>query len=268
MTLFRAILLILLVGFTFSCKEYGIEINLPNTDNYEKQLNTDVVGSNDFNFYPTSTTAAIYHRKGFSFSYSETHEQAEWVAYELTENDMIATNFNRPYFNQDPIVTTASADWRNFKNSGYDRGHLCPAGDRKATKELFDETFFTSNIAPQIPSFNNGVWNRLEQKTRYWATKYDGIYVITGGVLKGQMKTIGKEKVAVPNYFYKILMTKDQSKMIGFLVPHEPSKAPLYTFVVAVDEIEKLTGIDFFPELENTIENKLEAEVSYKKWSF
>lgn len=82
------------------------------------------------------------------------------------------------------------------------------------------------------------------------------------------MKTIGKEKVAVPNYFYKILMTRDHTKMIGFLMPHEPSKAPLYSFVVSVDEIEKLTGIDFFPELDNAIENKLEAEVSYKKWSF
>ena len=268
MTLFRAILLFVLVFFTFSCKEYGIEIFIPNPDELDENTATEAVVSGDFNFYPTSTTNVIYHRKGFSFSYSETHEQSEWVAYELTDKDMLATNYNRPYFNQDPLVTSASADWRNFKNSGYDRGHLCPAGDRKSSKELYDETFFTSNIAPQIPSFNNGVWNRLEQKTRYWATKYNGLYVITGGVLKGELKTIGKEKVAVPNYFYKILMTKDHSKMIGFLVPHEPSKAPLYSFVVTVDEIEKLTGIDFFLELEDTIENKLEAEVSYKKWSF
>ena len=268
MTNIRIIFLLLLTCSTFSCKEYGIEIVIPNANELEQNSATEAVILGDFNFYPTSTTNEVYNRKGFSFSYSETHEQSEWVAYELTDKDMVATNYNRPYFNQDPIVTTASADWRNFKNSGYDRGHLCPAGDRKYSKELYDETFFTSNIAPQIPSFNNGVWNRLEQKTRYWATKYNGLYVITGGVLKGEMKTIGKEKVAVPNYFYKILMTKDHSKMIGFLVPHEPSKAPLYSFVVTVDEIEKLTGIDFFPELEDTIENKLEAEVSYKKWSF
>jgi endonuclease G, mitochondrial len=268
MTLFRAILLFVLVCFTFSCKEnkdeFYISISLDSSENsISKPKNLQ-----KFIFYPSSTTNSVYHRKGFSFSYSESHEQSEWVAYELLEKDMITTNYKRPHFNQDPKVTTASADWRNFKNSGYDRGHLCPAGDRKSSKELYDETFFTSNISPQIPSFNNGVWNRLEQKTRYWATKYNGLYVITGGVLKGELKTIGKEKVAVPNYFYKILMTKDHSKMIGFLVPHEPSKAPLYSFVVTVDEIEKLTGIDFFPDLEDTIENKLEAEVSYKKWSF
>jgi endonuclease G len=268
MTNIRMIFLLLLTCSTFSCKEYGIEIVIPNANDLEENLATETVILGDFNFHPTSTTNVVYNRKGFSFSYSEAHEQSEWVAYELTHKDMVATNYNRPYFNQDPIVSTASADWRNFKKSGYDRGHLCPAGDRKSSKELYDETFFTSNIAPQIPSFNNGVWNRLEQKTRYWTTKYNGLYVITGGVLKGEMKTIGKEKVVVPNYFYKILMTKDHTKMIGFLVPHEPSKASLYSFVVTVDEIEKLTGIDFFPELEDVLENKLEAEVSYKKWSF
>ena len=268
MTDIRMIFLLLLTCSAFSCKEYGIEIVIPNANDLEENNTVKEEVLDGFNFYPTSTTNVVYNRKGFSFSYSEAHEQSEWVAYELTDKDMVATNYNRPYFNQDPIVATASADWRNFKSSGYDRGHLCPAGDRKSSKELYDETFFTSNIAPQIPSFNNGVWNRLEQKTRYWATKYNGLYVITGGVLKGEMKTIGKEKVAVPNFFYKILMTKDRTKMIGFLVPHEPSKAPLYSFVFTVDEIEKLIGIDFFPGLEDAIENKLEAEVSYKKWSF
>lgn len=268
MRLLKTLFFFTLTCFIFSCKEYEVEIYIPSFNESSENTTVDVGFSGDFSFYPTSTTNIVYHRKGFSFSYSETHEQSEWVAYELTDEDLLTINYNRPFFNQDPIVTTASADWRNFKNSGYDRGHLCPAGDRKASKELYDETFFTSNISPQIPSFNNGVWNRLEQKTRYWANKYNGLYVITGGVLKGEMKTIGKEKVAVPNYFYKILMTRDHTKMIGFLMPHEPSKAPLYSFVVSVDEIEKLTGIDFFPELDNAIENKLEAEVSYKKWSF
>ena len=256
--LYSFLFVLLSIAF-FSCKENHV---------VEDEVTAVESTLADFNYFPTSTTAAVYHRSGFSFSYVEMHEQSEWVAYELTDKDMVATNYNRPYFNQDPIVTTASADWRNFKNSGYDKGHLCPAGDRKSSLESYEETFFTSNISPQIPEFNNGVWNRLEQKTRYWATKYNGLYVITGGVLKGEMKTIGKENVAVPNYFYKILMTKDHTKMIGFLVPHEPSKAPLYSFVVSVDEIEKLTGIDFFPALEDALESNLEKETSYKKWSF
>ena len=98
--------------------------------------------------------------------------------------------------------------------------------------------------------------------------KRDGLYVVTGGVLSDNLKTIGKEDVSVPNYFYKVLLSNDGSKMIGFLVPHENSNEPLYEFVVSVDEIEKMTGIDFYPNLEDTIENQLESKSDYKGWSF
>ncbi len=98
--------------------------------------------------------------------------------------------------------------------------------------------------------------------------KYDGIYVITAGVLSDNLKTIGFEKVAVPKYFYKVLLTKDKTRMIGFLVPHKDSDKPLYEFVVPVDTIEKMTGIDFFPELDDELENRLESKGDYKEWSF
>ena len=138
------------------------------------------------------------------------------------------------------------------------------------SKEAFGETFYTSNISPQIHSFNDGVWKRLEDKTRYWAQKYNGIYVVTGGVLQKDLKTIGRENVAVPNYFYKILFTNTNGKykMVGFLVPHQDSDAALYSFVVSVDSIEKMTGIDFFPQLDDKIENELEQKSDYKAWSF
>ena len=219
---------------------------------------------------PTSTTGAVVFHDNYSLSYNEKYEQAEWVFYELKNRNVSNNNFQRPYFIFDPKVKTQSADYRNYKNSGYDRGHLCPAGDMKFSKEAFDETFYTSNISPQKNDFNGGVWNRLEQKRRYWSQKYNDIYVVTGGILTEGLETIGKEKVAVPKYFYKILMdeTDGEFKMIAFLVPHESSKKPLYEFVVSVDEIEKLTGIDFFPALPDTIENELEQRSDYKSWSF
>lgn len=225
---------------------------------------------NDFDFYPTSTTNQVIHHDYFVVSYSEKHEQAEWVAYELKKSHLSNSNFKRPYFIEDSKVTTKSADWRNYKSSGYDKGHLVPAGDMKFSKQAFDATFYTSNVAPQLSSFNNGVWNRLEQKVRYWAQKYNGLYVITGSILEDNLPTIGHEKVAVPNYFYKILLdtSRDELKMIAFLVPHEESKQPLYTFVVSVDELEKRTGIDFFHHLPDSIEEKLESSSDYKKWSF
>ncbi|MDO6597814.1 DNA/RNA non-specific endonuclease [Oceanihabitans sp. 2_MG-2023] len=244
---------------------------------FDKQVEVGIIdqgatvktSTNEY-FLPTSTTGQIVHHEGYSLSYSETHEQAEWVAYELKKSHLSTANFKRPYFEIDKAVKTKAAHWRNYKKSGYDRGHLCPAGDRKYSKSAHDETFLTSNISPQEHAFNAGIWNRLEQKTRYWASKYDGVFVVSGGVLKGNMKTIGEEKVAVPNQFYKVLIDNNsgKTKVIAFLMPHKDSNEPLYKFVTSVDTIESLTGIDFFSELEDAKENKLEASSDYKGWSF
>ncbi len=221
-------------------------------------------------FLPTSTTGQIIHHQGYSLSYSEPHEQAEWVAYELKKEHLSQTNYERPYFEIDKAVKTGAASWRNYKNSGYDRGHLCPAADRRFSKSAHDETFLTSNISPQNHDFNSGIWNTLEQKTRYWASKYDGVYVVTGGVLERGLKTIGSEKVAVPNQFYKIVLDYNDGnpKVLAFLMPHENSNKPLYTFVVSVDTVEALTGIDFFPELDDVLESRIEASSAYKNWQF
>ena len=224
----------------------------------------------DISFQPTSTTGEIVHHPYYSLSYDEKYEQAEWVAYTLTANQIRHTKFKRPYFERDKKVKTKSAHYKNYSNSGYNKGHLCPAGDRKFSKEAYDETFLMSNVSPQTNAFNAGVWNRLEQKTRYWATKYKGIFVVTGGVLKPNLKTIGREKVSVPKEFYKIILdyTEPEIKAIAFLVPHRDSNKALYSFVTSIDAIEKLTSIDFFPNLPDEIENKLEAKSSYKQWSF
>lgn len=225
--------------------------------------------TNEF-FLPTSTTGQIIHHEGYSLSYSESHEQAEWVGYELKKEHLSNTNYIRPYFEIDPAVKTGAAHWRNYKNSGFDRGHLCPAGDRTYSQDAYNETFLTSNISPQKHDFNSGIWNALEQKVRYWASKYNGVFVIAGGVLEDNLRTIGDEQVSVPNQFYKILLDTNsgKTKMIAFLMPHENSNLPLYKFVVSVDSIETLTGIDFFPELEDSLENELEASADYKNWGF
>ncbi len=232
--------------------------------------NSGVSSVVNFDFLPSSTTNQVVQHKYYTLSYNEAHEQAEWVAYELKKNYIKNNNFKRPFFIEDAKVKTGSADWRNYKKSIYDKGHLCPAGDMEFALDAYNETFFTSNISPQVRNFNNGVWNRLEQKVRYWAVKYDGIYVITGGVLESSLMTIGKEKVSVPKFFYKILLDNSggNMKMIGFLIPNSESDKPLYSFVVSVDYIEKMTGINFFPKLNDNIENQLEKRTDYKNWSF
>lgn len=224
--------------------------------------------TNEF-FLPTSTTGQIVHHEGYSLSYSEAHEQSEWVAYELKKSHLSNINHKRPYFEVDDAVKTGAAHWINYKNSGFDRGHLCPAGDRRYSQSAHDETFLTSNISPQEHEFNSGIWNTLEQKVRYWASKYDGVFVVTGGVLKGNMETIGDEQVSVPNQFYKIVLDNNHGniKMIAFLIPHKNSNEPLSKFVVPVDSIENLTGLDFFSQLEDSLENKNERSNNSIDWN-
>jgi len=232
--------------------------------------NKSQVNESTFNYLPTSTTDQIISHDHYTLSYNERYEQAEWVAYELKKEHLTNTNRKRPYFIQDRKVTSKSAHYKNYKNSGYSKGHLCPAGDRKFSEGAFNETFLTSNISPQKLTFNAGIWNRLEQKTRYWASKERKLYVVTGGVLNENLPTIGTEKVGVPKYFYKILFdnTEPEVKAIAFLIPHQESKKPLYEFVVSIDRIELLTGLDFFPDLPDTVENSLEKSSNYKNWSF
>ncbi len=264
-TAYSLVAILIVVGI------YGYEHFLKEEEKTEVVADGETIKTetNEY-FLPTSNTGQVVHHNGYSLSYNETHEQAEWVAYELKKSHLSSTNHKRPYFEIDEAVKTGAAHWRNYKNSGYDRGHLCPAGDRRYSKQAHDETFLTSNISPQEHQFNSGVWNTLEQKVRYWASKYDGVFVVTGGVLKDGLETIGEEQVSVPKQFYKVLIDNNNGnpKMIAFLMRHEDSDKPLYEFVVPVDSIEKITGIDFFQQLDDTIENKLEASSSYKGWSF
>lgn len=274
-----ALIVILLNGLFFSSCRKDLDVRISDTSivkdagdlsQVDSLENSDERSVGNFDFLPTSSTKQIVKHHYYTLSYNEAHEQAEWVAYELKKDYIKNNNFKRPFFIEDDKVKTGSADWRNYKNSNYDKGHLCPAGDMEFALDAYNETFFTSNISPQVRNFNNGVWNRLEQKVRYWAVKHDGIYVITGGVLESSLSKIGKENVSVPKFFYKILLDNsgENLKMIGFLIPNSESDKPLYTFVVSVDYIEKVTGINFFPKLNDNIENQLEKRNDYKNWSF
>ncbi len=218
-------------------------------------------------FLPTSTTNNVITHSTYYLSYSEKHEQAEWVAYELKPEHISGGKHKRPYFNQDPKVSTESAHWNNYKNSGYTRGHLLPAGDRTFSKEAYDETFYTSNISPQLYEFNTGIWNSLEMRIRNFVKKNGKVYVVTGGILGDNLKTIGKEKVAIPDYFYKVLLYKDgnQYKMLAYLTPHQEEKRKsLNEYTVTTDSIETLTGIDFFHFLEDKTEDTLENSIDYR----
>ncbi|TYP76085.1 DNA/RNA non-specific endonuclease [Aquimarina intermedia] len=220
-------------------------------------------------YLPSSTTGIIINHDFYTLSYHEDHEQAEWVLYRLNRNQLSPNKYKRPYFVEDPKVRTHSADWRNYKKSGYDRGHLCPAGDRKFSYKAFEETFLTSNIAPQLPEFNQGIWNQLEQRVRYWTKEYNSLIVITGGILDEGLESIGYEAVSVPRYFYKIILREEGNtyRLAAFIIPNKDVAKALNHYQTTIDQIEMRTGIDFFEKMDNSMEEILESSIDRKSWS-
>lgn len=159
----------------------------------------------------------------------------------------------------------------DYMQSGYTRGHMCPSGDNRWSQRAQEESFLLTNICPQHAKLNGGDWNTLEIQCRTWAKKYGKIYIVCGPLLRGDThKTIGKERsrrITVPEAFYKVVLrTGDHPATIGFIYDNDASSQPLSTAVRTVDEIEKLTGLDFFSALPDDIENAIEAQASLGEW--
>lgn len=262
-TIYSIFLIVCIIGFWLFENFYT-----PST--YSNPRNDKDVSKVDPNLLPSSTTNSIIFHDNYTLSYNEPFEQAEWVMYELKKSHLTYDDRKRPYFIEDPKVKSKSADWRNYKRSGYDRGHLCPAGDRRFSEYAYNETFYTSNISPQRKDFNAGVWNRLEQQIRQWCKKYDDLYIITGGVLEDGLEEIGEEDVDVPNSFYKIVFRKENNgiKALAFLFPHQESRKPLANFLISIDDLEEKTGLDFFQNQKKELQEKFEGTVSKKGWNF
>ena len=196
------------------------------------------------------------------------HEQAKWVAYEFTKAETFKKVNRTDNFKPDPKILTGSATSTDYKGSGFDRGHLAPAGDLSWSADAMSCSFFYSNMSPQTPSFNRGVWKKLEEQVRDWAKLYDTIYVVTGPILEDSLPTIGENKVSIPKYYYKVILEykRNSTKAIGFILPNEKLSFPLNNFIVSVDSVEQITGIDFFHQLPDTIESEIEKSVCASCW--
>lgn len=211
----------------------------------------------------------IISHAAYTLSFNPQHEQANWVAYVLKGNQLQSAHYNRTnQFMVDPQARPHSADNDDYEGSGYDRGHLASAEDMSWSATTMKESFFYSNMSPQVPAFNRGVWKRLEELVRFWATAYDSIYVVTGPVLRKGLPTIGHDHVSVPKYYYKVILEYNPkgTRGIGFVLPNEASAATLRTFAVSIDSVEHVTGIDFFPKLPDDVEEKIESRADLKDW--
>jgi len=223
-------------------------------------LTTTLYSQDNINLFPQSS---IYiERDFFTLSYNEENEQANWVYYKLDKKILSGKAQRKNNFKEDQRIITGSAKLTDYKGSGFERGHLCPAGSMKISQKAIDETFYMSNMSPQNPSFNRGVWKKLEGLIRDWVYKYGELIVVTGPIFDEKMSSIGNSEVSVPNFFYKVIYALEgQGKMIGFILPNKKSNDQLINFSVTVDEVELISGLNFYHKLDDKIEDFLESEI-------
>ncbi len=231
------------------------------------EITQDVVSGMEIPSYVKGHQVVAHN--GFTLSYNEDYEQPDWVAYELTVEELNTNNTSRTEdFREDPAIVTQSAHLDDYRNSGYDRGHLCPSADRTSSVEKNSETFLLSNMSPQLHRFNAGLWLKAEGAVRDAARDFGKVYVVTGPVFSDDMKTIGPCNVAVPGSFYKVVLGVKNGEVyaIGLICPQEYQNGNLKPYLCSVNDVEKMTGLDFFPSLDDAIEEKVESTYSTSAW--
>ena len=218
-------------------------------------------------------TEQIIQHEGYTVSYNADYRIANWVAYVLTDKEARSDKAERQNkFVVDPLVKGASATNEDYTRTGYDRGHLAPAGDMKWSEKAMRESFYLSNITPQKPGLNRGIWKELEEQIRLWARENGAVLIATGPVIPDEeLNRLGKNRVGVPRQFYKVLcmVVNNQLEGVGFLFENRDyGTTPLWQMMVPIDSVEQVTGIDFFPALPDDEERQMEATVHTDLWSF
>ncbi len=242
----------------------------------EFQSTGNKIIENTKDYLPAPYLGVVYNKHYFSLSYREQYELPEWVAYRLTGDMINKPNHPRNQdFEPDPAITTGSAHYHDYKQSGYSKGHLVPAADMSWDQQAMNSTFLMSNVAPMLESFNSGIWLELEHDVRDWATKYKDIIVIAGPIFRDSLGSIGANDVLVPRYFYKAIFTTDRRKpeAIGFIFDQTNKNfGTLDQYVVSIDSIEKATGLDLFANMYGSWENEIRVEKEKSKakgeWPF
>ena len=210
--------------------------------------------------------------KGFTVSYNNNTRLPNWVAYELTATEVAGDLPRKDKFRPDPAVQGPQANKDDYRNSGWDRGHMAPAADMKWSMEAMEESCYFTNICPQNPQLNGGDWKELEEQCRKWAQKYGSIYIACGPIVtKNEHGKIGANKVVVPDKFYKVILARVNGEYqgVGFIFHNSPLRKskisgkppvnkPLKSYAVTIDEVEAVTGIDFFQTLDAATQNRVE----------
>lgn len=221
----------------------------------------------------------LIEHKALYLVYDEIHEQAKWVAHKISTNIIEGTQGRSNDFREDTLINSGSAQEKDYfikttntngsfsyDGFGFDRGHLAPSADFRWSKAALSESYFYSNMSPQLPEFNRECWAKLENSLRnYVIENNQSLLVVTGPVLSNDLKKIERSvnNVSIPNYFFKAVLDINNEKSVAYLFPHKKNEYPIDYYAISIDSLEKITGLDFFNNLEDTLENKIEKQSDY-----
>lgn len=218
---------------------------------------------------PEGISSQILIRKAYVSSYNKDTKQANWVAWCLTrEHTSGSYNRNITSFHEDYDVPEPRATHYDYKKSGWSRGHLCPAGDNKWDETAMRESFLMTNMSPQHQALNGGTWNSIEQESRTWARRYGRVYIVTGPLFLNQThEYIGRNKIAVPEAFWKVILRLgDRPAAIGYICRNSSEKGRKNDYINSIAQIERITKIKFFPHLDPKIKAKIQNEAKLEDW--
>lgn len=222
-------------------------------------------------FLPRYYKGVLIDYNYFILSYNESHEQADFVIYLLNATQLeigrSATVKRMSNFKMDKRILSKTAKHSDYTNTGYERGHLAPAADMTYDIKALKSSFYMSNVSPQKPKFNKGIWKLLEILVRNWTFEKGDICVITGPILTPSLKSIGTStRISVPKEYFKIIYAYNKNQMIGFLLKNQKIVDSIKNYIVTVDLIEEKTGMDFFERLEDIKEEQMESQVKIDFW--
>lgn len=235
----------------------------------------------------------VLRRIPYTISYNNKTKNPNWVAWHLT-SDHLDGPYNRkgvPYYDDKgnaigimsftndvvygdyfvdrevPAPRQEHSDWKEHP-SNIDHGHMCPAADCKWSKEAINQSFLLTNMCPQDHELNGGDWENLEDKCRKWTKKYGDIYIVAGPIFyDGVKNTFGANRIAIPDAFFKVVLcTKGTPKALGFIYSNNAEKQPMNQTVCSVDEVERVTNIDFFSSLPDEVEETVESSFNLRNW--
>ena len=211
----------------------------------------------------------IVKHQYYTLSFVEGYELASWVAYELTAEETSGSLEYKVKYVEDPLVSTGSATYKDYKKSGYVAGQLAPVEDMRFSEEAIRESFYLSNIVPQKLAFNKYTWKRINDMIREWVKETGSLLIVGGPVLAdAPFRTFGPSKVSIPSRYYKVVLDTQGKKGIGIVVKNSMASGSLKPFAMSIDEVEKITKIDFFHSLADDLENEIESQFDVSAWNF